>query len=193
MSTVLRISDDVVEATWQEITGLQRSGIRSLQRRSGKLQEELMAFLIAFVIKQRRGVVEVALHMAIAILEMFQRTSARKLRRVKEDRIIQILRENREFVAHLPDSIEIGATMLVDPEIVSEPAIMRYVVFGLAGLSEDSEESFRLSNDEFWFLVVALKTFTDALHEAAQFEENGEPKRSPRRGRAGQQRLDSKD
>lgn len=62
----------------------------------------------------------------------------------------------------------------MDPEIVSEPAIMEYILSALAEVPEDPDEMLDLSDEEFWHLVLVLKTFTDALHEASHFDTLGE-------------------
>jgi hypothetical protein len=44
---------------------------------------------------------------------------------------------------------------------------MTYILRALAEVSDDAEDPVQLSDDEFWHLVVVLKTFTDALHDAS--------------------------
>lgn len=129
-----------------------------------------MAFLIAWNSEQRSEVLGLGLYLALVILESFRRGPVRKIKRVKERRILRLLRENQDLIAGLPDSPEEGSATLMDPEVVSEPAIMEYIVSALAEAPEDPDEVLNLSDDEFWHLVLVLKTFTDALHEASHFD-----------------------
>lgn len=163
------IPADVIETTWRSIGALDETGILRLQKGSGKFQEELMAFLIVWNSKQRREVAELAIYMGLVILEAFRRGPAKKIRRVTESRILRLLHENEALIAGLPDSAEEAAPMLVDPELVPEPAIVAYVISALAEVSEDPEEPVDLTVDEFWHLLLVLKTFADALHESSRF------------------------
>jgi len=159
------ITDDIIESCWRTIGALNEIGIRRLQRSSGKAQEELMTFLIAWNSDQRREVVELALYLGLVIVEAFSRTVA--VRRVSEEDILRLLSTNQKLIAGLPESLEEGVALLTSPEYVSEPAIMRYILSALAEASDDPEDSVELSDDEFWHLVLVLKTCSDALHEAS--------------------------
>ena len=161
----MHIPDDVVDATWRSVGALDPAAMRRVQRSSGKDQEDLMAFVIAWNSEQRSQVLGLGLYLALVILESFRRGPVRRVKRVKERRILQLLRENQVLIAGLPDSSEEGSAILMDSEIVSEPAIMEYILSALAEIGPD--EALDLSDDEFWHLVLVLKTFTDALHEAS--------------------------
>jgi len=169
----MHIPDDVIDATWRSVGALDPAAMRRVQRSSGKDQEDLMAFVTAWNSEQRSQVLGLGLYLALVILESFRRGPVRKVKRVKERRILRLLRENQVLIAGLPDSPEEGSAVLMDPEIVSEPAIMEYILSALAEAPEDPDEALDLSADEFWHLVLVLKTFTDALHEASHFDPVG--------------------
>lgn len=161
------VSEDIIETCWRTIGALDESGIRRLQRSSGKAQEELMAFLIAWNSRQRREVVELALYLGLVILDAFRRVPARRIQRVTEESILRLVRQNEKLIAGLPESLDEGVTILTSAESVSEPAIMKYILSALAEVSDDADDSVELTDDEFWHLVVVLKTFSDALHNAS--------------------------
>jgi hypothetical protein len=163
------VAPDVIERTWRSIAALDAPGILRLRKGSGKFQQDLMAFLIVWNSQQRREVAELAVYLGLVILEAFRRGPAKKIKRVNESRIIRLLRKNEEFIAGLSAAPEEASVMLADPEVVPEPAIMEYVVSALAEVSEDPEEDVDLTTEEFWHLVLVLKTFADSLHEASRF------------------------
>jgi hypothetical protein len=170
----MHIPEHVIDATWRSVGALEPGTLRRIQKSSGRDQEDLMAFVIAWNSEQRSEVLGLGLYLALVILESFRRGPVRRVKRVKERRILRLLRENQVLIAGLPDSPEEGSAILMDPEIVSEPAIMEYILSALAEAPEDPEEMLDLSDDEFWHLVLVLKTFTDALHEASHFDTVGE-------------------
>jgi hypothetical protein len=170
----MHIPEHVIDGTWRSVGALEPAAMRRIQKSSGKDQEDLMAFVMAWNSEQRSEVLGLGLYLALVILESFRRGPVRKVKRVKERQILKLIRENQALIAALPDSPEEGSAVLKDSDIVSEPAIMEYILSALAEIPEDPDEALDLSNDEFWHLVLVLKTFTDALHEASHFDTLGE-------------------
>ena len=170
----MHIPEDVIDATWRSVGASDAAAMRRIQKSSGKDQEDLMAFVIAWNGEQRSEVLGLGLYLALVILESFRRGPVRKVKRVKERRILKLLRENQLLIAGLSDSPEEASAILMDSKIVSEPAIMEYILSALLEAPGDPDEELNLADDEFWHLVLVLKTFTDALHEASHFDSVGE-------------------
>jgi hypothetical protein len=154
------ISEALMETTWRRVASSSPGEALLLQKACGKEQEELTGFMIGFSSDLRRDAAELVIYFHVVLSEAFRKSGA-KFRKITPGKIVRTCEQAKETLAPLealgPAAAEKHA------ELTSEPAVFRYLV---SAMTEDSDDSVRLADDEFWHILHILKTVSDCLHDA---------------------------
>jgi len=154
------VSEELMNATWQKVGASSGAQALELQKKCGREQEELAAFVVAFTSQLSPSAAGLALYAYIVVAEAFRQSGA-KFRKVKPGRITRAWEETEGPITALmgagrPDSQAI-------PESVAERAVLRYI---LDALSPDQDEPVELSDEEYWHILRVLMTVSNCLHGA---------------------------
>lgn len=166
MQTAPVVSPELVDATWRRVATLSPSEALGVQQRSGKLQPEIVGFVIGFTSDLRPDAVGLALYVMLVVVELFRTAPVRKLVKVRDSTISRHWTANaglvREARGRDPNPTS-AATLARD---VSEPHVFHYVIEALT--EENPDDPVALSADEAWHLIAVLKTVVDSLHDGCR-------------------------
>jgi hypothetical protein len=158
------VQPELVEATWRRVGALGPSAALKLQQDSGKVQPEIVGFVIGFTNHLRPDAIGLALYVMLVVLEMFRADRGRRLSKVREAVITRHWEANRQWAS------EVRATGLSVESLgdtvapTTEPHVFRYIVEALT--EENQDDPVSLSDEEAWQLVAVLKTVAESLHDA---------------------------
>ncbi len=154
----------VVERTWRRLGALPARDMVRLQRQAGKLQPELVGFVLGFTSDLRAEAAGLALYVMIVVLEMFRSVSAKSMRKLDELAVMRLWRESRQAIRtslDAPAGSDPLSELLADS---SEPAAFEYVFDAFTDMEQ--EDPVALSEAEFEQLLAVLRTFVEGLHHA---------------------------
>ena len=160
------VDSSLVDRTWRRLGALPPRDMLALQRQSGKLQPELVGFVIGYTSELAPGAIGLALYLMVVTIEMFRSASPRKMRKVKDAAILRLWRESEEAIRQslAPDTDADPLSLLVANS--SEPAVLEYVFDALT--DTDQDDPVELSADELEHLLAVLRTLSEGLHLASQ-------------------------
>jgi hypothetical protein len=161
------VSAQIMEDTWRAVGAMSEAEIRRRQGLCGKEQEELTGFVLAFTSELPPEAFGLALYAHLVVMEAFRRCGAR-FRKLKPARIESTWKENFGFVNDLKAAGYSRTPFQLKTELVSEPAVMQYVIDALTEESEDDPVT--VTEDDFWRILQVLKTVVDCMHSARRTE-----------------------
>jgi hypothetical protein len=163
------VDAQLMEATWRAVGAMSDAEIRRRQGLCGKEQEELTAFVLAFTSELPSDALGLALYAHLVVIEAFRRSGAR-FRKLKPTRIENTWKDNFGFINDLKAGGSSRAPFQLKPELVSEPAVMQYVIDALT--EENEDDPVTISDGDFWRILQVLKTVADCMHSARRTEAN---------------------
>ena len=134
----------------------------ALQRQSGKLQPELVGFVLGYTSRLSPEAVGLALYLMVVTIEMFRSAAPRKMRKIKDAAIMRLWRESEEAIRRslAPDTDADPLSVLVASS--SEPAVFEYIFDALT--DTEQEDPVELTADELEQLLAVLRTLCEGLH-----------------------------
>ena len=157
------VSPVQMEKTWQAVGAMDEGEIKRRQKLCGKEQEELTAFMLAYLSDVEPEAMGLALYEHLVVVEAFRRSGA-QFRKLKVNRIENTWKDNFGFVNDLRAAGRPRAPFQLDPGLSSEPAVMQYVIDALT--EENEDDPIPISDNDFWRILHVLKTVTDCMHSA---------------------------
>jgi hypothetical protein len=154
------VDQGVVERTWRRLGALPARDMVRLQRQAGKLQPELVGFVLGFTSGLRAEAAGLALYVMIVVLEMFRSSSRTSTRKVDELAVMRLWRESKASLDAPAGSDPLSA-LLADS---SEPAAFEYVFDAFTDMEQ--EDPVALTDEELEQLLAVLRTFVEGLHHA---------------------------
>jgi hypothetical protein len=156
------VDSALVDQTWRRLGALPPRDMLALQRQSGKLQPELVGFVLGYTSRLSPEAVGLALYLMVVTIEMFRSASPRKMRKVKDAAIMRLWRESEEAIREslAPDTDADPLSILVANS--SEPAVLEYIFDALT--DTEQEDPVELSADELKHLLTVLRTLSEGLH-----------------------------
>ena len=156
------VDSELVELTWRRLGELPPRDMLALQRQSGKLQPELVGFVLGYTSQLPPEAIGLALYLMVVTIEMFRSASPRRMRKVKEAAIMRLWRESEEAVRRslAPETDADPLSILVESS--SEPAALEYIFDALTDMEQ--EDPVDLSADELEQLLAVLRTLSEGLH-----------------------------
>jgi hypothetical protein len=158
------ISEEIVEATRQEVGGFSDSAARAYMAKLGRRQQDLLVFVMTMTEQMSMQAHETAIYTFVVLCRMFERSAVKPLPRAKHRRIAAVYEKSSEELERLTVADERFLERHALVTTGSEPHAMRYVVEVL--LEPDDPED-QLSDDEVGELFLCLKTVVDVLHEVS--------------------------
>jgi hypothetical protein len=157
------VSPEIVERTWQRLGALAPKEMLKLQRQSGRLQPELVGFVLGYTSELSPDAVGLALYVMVVVLEMFRVTPRCHLRKVPEQTILRLWPESQTLIQASLDSDGDPLEALLAAS--TERAVFEYVFDAFTDTERDDPVS--LDADELETLLAILRTFIEALHGAS--------------------------
>jgi hypothetical protein len=157
------VPPEIVERTWQRLGALPPKDMLKLQRQSGRLQPELVGFVIGYTSELSPDAVGLALYVMVVVLEMFRVTPRCDLRKVREETILRLWPESQALIQASLDSDGDPLEALLAAS--TEPTVFEYVFDAFT--DTEQEDPVSLSAVELETLLAILRTFIEALHEAS--------------------------
>jgi hypothetical protein len=158
------ISEEVVEATWQDSASLDPAEGRRKFERLAELQPALLAFVLAESENLTRGAAELANYLYFAIARMFYAATP-KIRRVSVEAIESCAAEVEARMASLEDAhgkfLERAALVLSD----RQPHVFRDLVEAIMEPSDDGGDALALTAEDQGAIFLILVTVIKALDE----------------------------
>ncbi|OFW19230.1 MAG: hypothetical protein A3H27_14980 [Acidobacteria bacterium RIFCSPLOWO2_02_FULL_59_13] len=157
------ISPEVMEKTWQAVGAMQDAEIKRRQALCGKEQDELTAFVFAYLSDVAPEAMGLGLYAHLVVIEAFRRSGV-QFRKLKPGRIESTWKDNFGFINELRAAGRPRAPFRLGDELSSEPAVMQYVIDALT--EENEDDPINVSDDDFWRILHVLKTVSDCMHSA---------------------------
>ncbi len=160
------VDQGVVERTWRRLGALPARDMLKLQRNAGKLQPELVGFVLGFTSDLRAEAAGLALYVMIVVLEMFRSASRKSMRKIDELAVMRLWRESQQAIAgslNAPGGSDPLSALLAES---SEPAVFEYVFDAFTDMEQ--EDPVALTDGELEQLLAVLRTFVEGLHHACR-------------------------
>jgi hypothetical protein len=159
------VDAQVMEATWKAVGAMSEAQIRHTQALCAKQQQELTGFAMVFTSDLPAEAIGLALYVSLVVMEAFRRSGAR-FGKLKPAKIERAWNASVGFVGDLRAAGHSQAPFQLNPDLVSEPAVMQYVIDALT--EQDPDDPVALSDEAFWRILQVLKTVADCMHLAGQ-------------------------
>jgi hypothetical protein len=156
------VTEETVEASWQEVGALSPERAHQHMMQLGERQPELLAFITTMTETMSEAAQETAIYAFVVICHMFESSSPKPLPRAKHRKIA---------AAYERISEQLGRLITADDHFLErhamvttgrEPFVMRYVSEIL--LEPDDPEE-KLADEEIGETFMYLQTIVDVLHE----------------------------
>ncbi len=158
------ISEAMVEETWIEISQLPPEEARTQVEGVWERQPELMQFLMELTEELSQGASELAFYIFFVVVRIFEKAYGERLQEVMAEEILESFEANQDFLERLATVNERFLERLPDKTLGEQPHVLRYVVEALME-AETQEDPMELSEQEFGFLFLVLKTVIDSLQK----------------------------
>jgi hypothetical protein len=157
------VSSELMEETWQDVGAMHDAEIKRRQGLCGKEQEELTAFVLAYLSDVAPEAMGLGLYAHLVVIEAFRRSGV-PFRKLKPGRIESTWKDNFDFINELRAAGRPRAPFRLASGLSSEPAVMQYVIDALT--EENEDDPIDVSDDDFWSILQVLKTVSDCMHSA---------------------------
>lgn len=161
------IPETTVEETWMEMVRLPPEEAQNQVQGVWKRQPELMHFLMELTEELSQGASELAFYLFFVVVRMFEKAYGEGIQEVVAEEILESFEANQDFMERLAQINEAFLERLMDSALWDQPYVLRYVVEALMEASQSQEDSVELSEQEFGYLFLLLKTVIDSLHKAS--------------------------
>ena len=156
------VTEETVEASWQQIGGLSPERAHRHMTQLGKRQPELLAFVTAMAGNLSEAGQETVIYAFVVICHMFETSSPKPLPRAKRRQIVTAYENISEQLGRLITADDHFLERHAAVTTGREPYVMRYVSEVL--LEPDDPEA-KLTDDEIGEAFMCLQAVVDVLHE----------------------------
>lgn len=160
------ISQEMVEETWMEVGNLHPQDARREMMQVLKKQPELTQFVFELTEDLSEEAHELAFYLFFVLVRMFEKAYGNKVGSVKAESIVESFEANQDLLERLAQVHERFLERITETGLWDQPYVLRYVVEALLEASESEQDPVPLSEEEFGFLFLVLKTVVDSLHNA---------------------------
>jgi hypothetical protein len=160
---------------WNRAMCADEKNFARLLRQSGKFQEQLTAFVIAFTLDMRPEISEAARTVMVCLYEVYRENTA-SVRQATEAAVEAQWRQSRERIAELEVLVDAGEPIESVIFDHPQPALMTTVLGVLMDVDPEEEDGvpkgdvddlLELSTDEFWQLLMVMHTVLAVLESHA--------------------------
>lgn len=161
------VSEELVEETWQEVSGLTTDQIVKAMGRVSKSQPRLLDFMMEFVQDLDNEVKELAIYMFFVIVRIFQKSTPKTIKKISTQKIIKCYEKNEDLIQSLEGVHEKFFDRIARVQLSSQPWVMKYVVETLFEAPEEADPV-ELTEEDTGFLFLLFKTVVDLLDKAVR-------------------------
>lgn len=172
------ISQEIVEATWQEVAGLSPKRAQKEIGRIAQTQPDLLPFVLALTGDCSPQAQELAVYLCYVVLRIFEKATPRRIPPIKGSRIERQYGQSEQLLLRLEGAHPRFLEKAALAEMSRQPFVVKYVVEAIMEAPED-EDPVQLTEDEKGILFLVLKTVIDALDDARARVEKGPAPGSP--------------
>jgi hypothetical protein len=159
------ISDEVVEATWQEVAQMEPDEAQTAMQEVAKQQPVLLAHVMASTDDLRDEAQELAIYVFFVIHRIFEAASKEPLVEVSIEKVADHADRNDALLERLSGAHDRFLARVTAVETARQPYVYRYLSEVIIEEGEQDPE-LELNEEESGLLFITLKTVIDALDEA---------------------------
>src|SRR5262245_16927386 len=159
------VSEEAVEAAWQEIGGLSEDQGRQHMQGLSRRQPALLAFVTAFSQDLSQDAAELAIYMFVVVVCMFEMQFGKRVHEVGPKRIESIHDEQMKMLEGLAERNESWTERIAVAQAEKQPWVWKYVS---EGLFESDDPELNLSEEDQGSLAMIMKTVIDALDSSVR-------------------------
>lgn len=157
------IPEEIVERTWQEVSGFTPHKANKEMLKIGNAQPELLAFVVESSKEMGREVSELAIYMFVVVYRMFKEAHG-KIRKVSSEEFIQCYQHNEALMERLDGAHDKFLDRIAGVQASGQPHVVKYVADTLME-EDEGEDALLLTEEQKGFLFLLLKTVIDALDQ----------------------------
>ncbi len=161
------ISEAMMEETWMEMGSLEPQEAQGQVQEVWRRQPELMQFLMELTEDISQEASELAFYIFFVVVRVFEKAYGEELHEVMAEQIVESFEANQDLIERLAGLNEPILEKLWETTLLEQPYVLKYVVEALVEASQSQEDPVELSEHEFGYLFLVLKTVIDALHKAS--------------------------
>lgn len=161
------ISEEIVEETWRRVAQLDEEEAFSAMEEVAKRQPFLLAYVMAYTADSRPSVQELALYLYYVVLQMFEASTPKRIKKVKESRVEHHISRNEAMLERLESAHDRFVEKAASEGISNQPYVFKYITEALFEDAE-SDPDLALTGDETGLVFLVLKVVVDALDEASE-------------------------
>ncbi len=158
------ISEEIVEATWQEVASMEPHDAQRAMHEVAKKQPALLTYVMATTAESREEVQELGIYLYYVIFRMFEVGAEKTLQEVPIEAVERHADRNDSLLERLEVAHDCFFMRVSEVETSRQPFIYTYLVEAL--FEEEEDESVDLAEEDSGLLFLTLKTVVDALDEA---------------------------
>ncbi len=166
------IPDELVQETWREVGSSSPAQVRALGNRLGKLQNNLLAFVMVFTQDLAPDARELAIYLLAVIFRIFEKASRGKIKRLEEEEIEAAYNRTEQFLERHIGAHERFLEKAARSLSLAQPFVMKYLLEALLEPPEENEQKPDLTDEESGQIIMILITAIDLLDKAALPEES---------------------
>jgi len=160
------IPEETVERTWEEVAGFSQFQAKKEMTTMGERQPELLSFMMEFTQDLDEEAQGLAIYMFFVVCRIFEKASAKKIRKVSPQQIITCFESNEELVRSLEGAHERILERIAETRVLTQPYVMKYVLDTLFEAPED-DDPVELTDEEIGHLFLLFKTAIDVLDQVS--------------------------
>jgi len=157
------IPEEIVEKTWQEVTGFSPDRAKKEMMKIGNNQPELLGFVTELTKEMDQEVRELGIYMFLVVYRMFQKTH-RKIKKISSEEIIECYEHNEGLMERLEGAHDKFIDRVASVQTSRQPYVVKYVADALME-DDEGEDALALTEEQKGFLFLLLKTVIDVLDQ----------------------------
>ncbi len=163
------IPEALVEETWREVGGFAPDQAVQEMENLGKRQPDLVRFMLELSEDLGEEAHELAFYVFFVVYRMFEKDHGKKIRKIPATKIIKSFEANQDYLERLALAHERFLERVAETEFWEQPYVLKYVVEALMEAPENPDPV-HLSEEQFGFIFLLLKTVIDVLQQATDMK-----------------------
>jgi hypothetical protein len=162
------IPREAVEATWKDVATFSGARGRAEMERLGREQPDLLAYVLGSTEDLSAPVHALGAYLFLVIWQIFRRSTARRIPRIKAGAIERRVNEAEQQIAKLEGADEHFLERTARVHVSRQPEVFRYMVEAIMEAPDDADDPVPMSPEETGTLFLVLTTAIQALDEACE-------------------------
>ncbi len=157
------ISEALVEETWREVAELEIEQAQAEMAGMGRIQPNLVAFMVEFTKELKPDVAELALYLFFNVYRMFKKSRRKPLEQVTHQMVVERFESNDTLMNSLENTHDRFVERIARIQLLDQPFVLKYVLEALFEDEEEEEDDVELTEDDKGYLFLLLLTVVDAM------------------------------